>query len=449
MTLNDCSKDIRTYFIRTYGCQMNLHDSEHIAGLLRQAGYKPAEEIDQADLVIFNTCMVRKSAEEKVFGIIASITSGKRAKKPMVAVCGCMAQVYGVEILNRFKGVDLVFGLGTVHELERILGMAKVRRVCAVENLDNQKIDELPCAREKKYRAWLPISHGCNNFCSYCIVPFARGREKSRALDEIVKEAAQLAADGVLEVILLGHNVNSYGKDREKSADFADVLKEVSGIPGIRRVRFETSHPKDLSEKTIEAIATLSEVCEHLHLPVQSGSDAVLERMNRGYTRDHYLDIVAAAKKLVPEISLTTDLIVGFPGETDKEFEQTVDLVNRVEFDYAYVFMYSPRPMTRASEFGDDLAPEVKRKRFTEITRLQERITTRKLQAMIGKRVEVLIEGRAQKGGLFEGRTRGNHAVLISDEKLLPGMMVRVVITGAGKHALRGKVEKVLYNPLV
>lgn len=448
MTFDD-SKGTRTYFIRTYGCQMNLHDSEHIVGMLRQAGFKPSEEIDQADLVIFNTCMVRKSAEEKIFGTISSLTSKNRKKKPMVAVCGCMAQIYGVEILNRFKGVDLVFGLGTVHELERILDMAKDRRICAVENLDKQRIDALPCVRERKYRAWLPISHGCNNFCSYCIVPFARGREKSRALREIIEEATLLAADGVIEVVLLGHNVNSYGADLENDVDFADVLQAVSEIPGIRRIRFETSHPKDLSEKTMKAIGNLPEVCEHLHLPVQSGSDAVLERMNRGYTRDYYLDIVTTARELIPDLSLTTDIIVGFPGETEEQFSETLDLVERVKFDSAYVFIYSPRPGTKAYEFGDDLLPRIKHRRFNEVCRLQQRITSRKLQAMVGRHVEVLIEGMARRGGLFEGRTRGNHVVLISDEKLMPGMMVDVVITGAGKHALRGKTEKVLYNPFV
>jgi len=428
---------------------MNLHDSEHISGLLEEAGFKPAAEIGQADLVIFNTCMVRKSAEQKIFGSIASVTSNKDAGKPMIAVCGCMAQVYGVELLNRFPGVDLVFGLGAVGELERLLVMAKERRVCAIENLDECLIDALPCVREKRFKAWLPISHGCNNFCSYCIVPFARGREKSRNLDEILEEASRLGTDGVVEVVLLGHNVNSYGADLPDDVDFVDVLEGVSRIPGIRRIRFETSHPKNITERTIAAIAQIPEVCEHLHLPVQSGSDAVLKKMNRGYTRDYYLDIVDTARKLVSGLSVTTDIIVGFPGETDEQFEETLNLVRRVEFDSAYVFLYSPRPGTRALQMGDDVPIETKRKRFDELHRLQQRITARKLQSMVGKRFEVLIEGSAQKGDFFEGRTRGNHVVLISDYGLVPGMIVEANIISAGGHALRGRAEKVLCNPLL
>lgn len=440
------TRDPSTFFIRTFGCQMNVHDSEHIAGVLEEAGYVRAATAEEAGLVIFNTCSVRESAEDRAWGNIAMLASSPGGS-PRVAVCGCMAQRHGIEILQRFSNVDLVFGLASLARLPQLLERSRRSPVVDLGDIEDSWVDELPVRCGSAASAWVPVSYGCDNSCSYCVVPLVRGRQRSRALDRITEEVETLARGGVIEVTLLGQNVNSYGRDLEPQTTFAGLLARVASTPGLRRVKFETSHPSDLSDDILEAMGEDQAVCEHLHLPVQSGSDRVLERMLRGYTADFYLERVERARELVPDLAVTTDIIVGFPGESEDDFRYTLELVRRARFDSAFTFIYSPRAGTRAYGYPDDVTAEAKRERFGRLSLLQDEIGSHSLGRLEGKSVEVLVEGPARRGPFVTGRTRGNQVVLLPEDSALKDTLVMAEIVGSGKHALRGETRELLYDP--
>jgi tRNA-2-methylthio-N6-dimethylallyladenosine synthase len=425
-----------SYHIRTFGCQMNVHDSEHIAGVLESHGYHKATDIDSADVIIFNTCCVRQSAEDRVWGNLGAVRKGGSR---VLAVCGCMAQRHGLGIIERSGGVDLVFGMEALGRLGDLIETARSAPVCDLGVVEEAAIDGLPAVRSSRAQAWVPISHGCDNNCSYCVVPRVRGPERSRSEQDVLEEIGRLAADGVLEVILLGQNVNSYGRDLGAAHSFAKLLEKIAQIDGIKRVKFETSHPGDLSDEVLDVMATCPPVCEYLHLPVQSGSDRILSLMNRRYDRDFYMQTAQRARDKVDGLTLTTDIIVGFPTETEEDFLSTLDLVERVGFDAAYMFIYSHRQGTAAASMRGEVSRQVIGGRFARLADLQARLTAASLARVTGERAEVLIEGPSRRGGLVSGRTRGHRVVLM--EHPGPSMpLVEVHIDSAGKHSLRGTI---------
>jgi len=438
--------DPNSYFIRSFGCQMNVHDSEHIAGVLESAGYAPAPDAALAGLIVFNTCSVRQSAEDRVWGNLGSL-GHKESGLPLVAVCGCMAERFGVEILRRAPAVNLVFGLDALDRLPGLLDRCADARMCDTGRFDSMDYEGLASKRGDHARAWVPVSHGCDNYCSYCVVPYVRGGHRSREPREIISEVQRLTADGVIEVTLLGQNVNAYGCDLAEEVDFAGLLARVAAVPGIMRVKFETSHPRDLSDDLLEVMARTPELCEYLHLPVQAGSDSVLEAMNRGYGRDYYLERVQRAREVVPGLVLSTDIMVGFPGESEKDFRDTVRLVEEVRFDSAYIFIYSRREETPAAKMEGELPAEVRSSRFAELSGVQNGITASSLEALEGRVLEVLVEGCARKGDLSRGRTRGNLVVLLPRSAAPAGALIDVRVVGAGRHALRGELVRITRHP--
>ena len=436
MSRQEFSND-NTFFVRTFGCQMNMHDSEHVAGVLTSAGYTRAASIDDCDIVIFTTCCVRQSAEDRVWGNLASLASPGRPR--VVAVTGCMAERHREGIMARARAVDLVFGMDALERLPSLIVECLSGPVCDMGDVAEARIDCLPETREGGARAWVPVSHGCDNDCAYCVVPSVRGPERSRPAGEIVSEVDRLSREGVLEVVLLGQNVNSYGRDLGVHPGFAGLLEKVAAVDGISRVKFETSHPRDLSEDVLEVMSSVPEVCEYLHLPVQSGSDRVLERMNRGYGRDYYMELATRSRAAVPGLTLTTDVIVGFPGETEDDFADTVDLVRRVGFDAAYIFIYSARQGTPAAEWTGDVPDAVKHQRHDELAGVQDAATALSLAGLVSTVQQVLVEGEAKKGGMVRCRTRGNRVVLVPAGTPRQAVL-DVTITGSGRHALRGLV---------
>lgn len=426
-----------SYYIRTFGCQMNLHDSEHIAGVLEQAGYRQAPSIEESGIVIFNTCSVRESAESRVWGNIGAVKSMSGMRK--LAVCGCMAERLGEKIIDKTGCVDLVFGMAALGRLPELLQECDAHPVCEVGQVSSSRIDILPAVRRSGVQAWVPVSHGCDNNCAYCVVPSVRGAQVSRPSSEVVREVERLAAVGTLEVILLGQNVNSYGSDTPAGARFADLLISIAAVEGIRRVKFETSHPVDLSDDILEAMAGAGEVCEYMHLPVQSGSDRVLRMMYRRHDREFYIGLARKARSRVPGLTLTTDAIVGFPTETDEDFEMTYDLFEEVGFDAAYLFLYSSRDGTPAALLEGEVPDRVKRERFARLSALQDARTAESLDRLVGTTQQVLIEGASRRGGLMAGRTRG-HRVVLLEKTRTESRLLDVKVTSAGKHALRGAV---------
>lgn len=434
----------KKYHIITYGCQMNVHDSERLAGMLEAMGYEETENIEEANLVIFNTCAVREHAESRVYGNIGPLRKYKNKNDDFIlAVCGCMPQQSDAakRIANLFPFVDIIFGTKNLYRFPEMLYKAINSSSTIIDIDDNDAVVEgIPVSRKEKVSAWVNIIYGCNNFCSYCIVPYVRGRERSRRPEEIIYEIEQLTQEGVVEVTLLGQNVNSYGKDLDIGIDFADLLEKVNEIPNIKRIRFVTSHPKDLTDKLIDTIATLPKVCEHLHLPVQSGSTRILRVMNRQYTKEDYLRLVEKIKNRIPDISLTTDIIVGFPTETEEDFEDTLDIVRRVEFDSAFTFLYSKRKGTKAASMENQIPQEVKHKRFNRLVNLVEEISLRKNLKLIGSSQEILIDNVAKKNNLLVGRTRTNKLVHIQGDMSLMFKFVNVKISDATGHWLKGEV---------
>ncbi|MBR0408267.1 MAG: tRNA (N6-isopentenyl adenosine(37)-C2)-methylthiotransferase MiaB [Clostridia bacterium] len=433
----------QTYYIVTYGCQMNAHDSEKLAGMLEDMGMTAAPAKEEADFVLHNTCCIRDNAERKALGNVTWLKEVKRERPDMlIGVCGCMVQEPGMaeKILRQYPFVDVAFGTGNIHKLPELLYRAAEtrRRVVAVPEEQSTLIEGLPIRRESPFQAYVTIMYGCNNFCSYCIVPYVRGRERSRAADDIVREVEQLQKQGVKEIMLLGQNVNSYGNDMPGGVTFPQLLRRVSEM-GIPRIRFMTSHPKDLSDELIEEMASNPALCRHLHLPVQSGSNAILQAMNRKYTRESYLEKVEKIRKAAPDVGLTTDIIVAFPGETGQDFEDTMDLVRTVGYDSAFTFIYSPRVGTRAAEMPCRIDPALATERIERLIALQEEMTQKRFAEMIGSTESVLVTGQSKRNETqFTGKTSRNISVNFEGRADMIGQIIPVKITAASKTTLKG-----------
>ena len=437
------------YYIETYGCQMNEHDSEKIAGLLQAVGYQKAEQMQQADLILFNTCCVRDHAEKKVFGNIGALKPLSQQKSGLiVAVCGCMMQQEEVakKLMQTFPFVKIVFGTNNMNELPSMLYRAVMHRerVFNVQkaNISSTAVEDVPMVRKKRPLATVNIMQGCDNFCTYCIVPYVRGREWSRPAGDILMEVRGLVEQGYREVMLLGQNVNSYGKKGgETSMDFADLLEQIAAGTGISRIRFMTSHPKDISKKLLEKIAGHENICKQLHLPVQSGSSRVLMRMNRGYTREEYLRLVETAREIVPGIALTTDIIVGFPGESEEDYAQTLSLVREVGYDAAFTFVYSPRKGTKAAEFPEQVPEQIKQQRIVRLIELQSELTYESNLRYVVKKELILVEDVSKKDEQsICGRTDSGKMVNFKGPKEKIGSFVPVEILEAKRTTLLGRM---------
>lgn len=434
----------KRYQLITFGCQMNEHDSEIIAGILENIGFEAVAELREADLIVINTCAVRKKPEEKVGGLLGKLKPLKEQKKDLViAVGGCMTQQAELAqyIKQRFSHVNLVFGTHSLSRFPQLLEAAILKGGTVVDLEENHDLREgLPIRRADRYKAWLPIIYGCNNFCSYCVVPYVRGRERSRALEDIISDAHSLARAGYLELTLLGQNVNSYGQDRPEAYDFADLLLALDKVDGISRIRFMTSHPKDLSPRLIETVARGEKICEHFHLPVQSGSNRILEMMNRCYTREHYLDLIRDIKLQIPGVAVTSDIIIGFPGETEKDYLYTLQLLEAARFDNAFTFIFSPRRGTRAAELTDHEPRAQKERRLQKLTEMQQRISLDLNRELVDLVVEVLVEGRSKSNPeMLSGRTRTNKLVHFPSTLELTGRLVPVKICEARTWNLIGE----------
>ena len=408
----------RSYHVVTYGCQMNAHDSEKIAGMLEQMGMAPAEKREEADFVIFNTCCVRENAERRALGNVTWLKEVRKQRPELlIAVCGCMIQEPGMAetILRQYKFVDLAFGTANLHKMPELIyeTLNRGRQVVSVEDRD-VIAEDLPVRRLRQDAAYVTIMYGCDNFCSYCIVPYVRGRERSRNPETILREAEGLAKAGVKEIMLLGQNVNSYGKGLPGGPTFAWLLKKLDDLD-IPRIRFMTSHPKDLSDDLIDVMATGKHILPQFHLPVQSGNNEILKKMNRHYTREQYLDRVSKLRKAIPDIGLSTDIIVSFPGETEEQFEDTMSLVNEVRFDSAFTFIYSPRTGTRAANMGGLIPEKVSSERIQRLIALQESLQQETLKRFIGQEEEILVEGLSRRSRQAVSG-KGKHAVSVTVE---------------------------------
>ena len=432
-------------FIRTYGCQQNVADSERIKGMLKAAGYSFTDTPDDADFILFNTCAVREHAEDRVFGNVGALKNLKRRHPSiLIALCGCMMEQEHVakRIRDSFPFVGLVFGTHCMHEFPELLYKSLVdgSRVFVRDNDDKLVHEGIPVERDGRIKGWLPIMYGCDNFCTYCIVPYVRGRERSRRPEVILAEAREMIESGYKDITLLGQNVNSYGKGLDPRPTFAGLIREIDRIPGDYWLRFMTSHPKDCTRELIDTIAESEHISLHLHLPFQSGSDRILKEMNRRYTREKYLDIVNYAKERIPGVSLTSDVIVGFPGETYEDFQETLSLIREVGFTSLFTFIYSPRKGTPAAEMDDPVTDEEKGRRFRELLDVQEQIAAERCASMVGTVEKVLVEEKAKADGVLCGRTSGNIIVEFPGDDSLIGSFCRVRITEARNWILRGEL---------
>ena len=437
--------DVPKAFIRTYGCQQNVADSERIKGMLKAAGYSFTDTPDDADFILFNTCAVREHAEDRVFGNVGALKNLKRRHPSiLIALCGCMMEQEHVakRIRDSFPFVGLVFGTHCMHEFPELLYKSLVdgSRVFVRDNDDKLVHEGIPVERDGRIKGWLPIMYGCDNFCTYCIVPYVRGRERSRRPEVILAEAREMIESGYKDITLLGQNVNSYGKGLDPRPTFAGLIREIDRIPGDYWLRFMTSHPKDCTRELIDTIAESEHISLHLHLPFQSGSDRILKEMNRRYTREKYLDIVNYAKERIPGVSLTSDVIVGFPGETYEDFQETLSLIREVGFTSLFTFIYSPRKGTPAAEMDDPVTDEEKGRRFRELLDVQEQIAAERCASMVGTVEKVLVEEKAKADGVLCGRTSGNIIVEFPGDDSLIGSFCRVRITEARNWILRGEL---------
>jgi tRNA-2-methylthio-N6-dimethylallyladenosine synthase len=432
----------RTYHLTTFGCQMNEHDSERMKGMLESLGYSEAAERRDADLILFNTCSIREKADERFIAHLHEANALKRrAPNTVIGVGGCWAQSVKDEVFQRFPFVDVAFGPGQVHKLAEFLTSDSLTAQGYFEF--ESFTGDLPVKRARDFQGWLQISVGCNCVCSYCIVPSTRGREVSRDPDTLIAEVARLAADGVTEVTLLGQNVNSYGRDLPAATrtSFSELLRRVDAVPGIERIRYTSPHPKDMREDVIRAHAELAALCEHIHLPLQSGSSAILKRMRRTYTRERYLDRVALIREHVPDCALTTDIIVGFPGETEDDFTQTLEIAEQVGYDGAFTFIYSPRRGTEAAELPDQIPHELKVERLERLVEVIQRRAGERAQRFVGRTLDVLVEGPSRTDpSRLRGRSRHNKVVNF-DGLGEPGDLVPVEITGATSQTLTGEMS--------
>ena len=437
----------KNLYLQTFGCQMNVYDSERIRQLLAARNYRLVENPSDADLIFVNTCSVREKPEQKVYSLLGRFRALKKKNpKLIIGLGGCLAQQEGEGFLERFPYLDFVLGTKEFNQINRLLDDLEAFGKRGVATTLNGRVDpyaSLPLSPSSaKATALVSIMQGCDNFCSFCIVPFVRGREVSRPSRAILGEIQTLAARGVKEVTLLGQNVNSYGNKMPGELSFVELLESVQGIHGIERIRFTTSHPKDLSRALIEAFGRLPKLCEHIHLPLQSGSNRLLEQMNRGYTREEYLEKVTMLRQACPGISLTTDMIVGFPGEAEADFQSTLEIIEQVRFADLFSFKYSDRPYTRATQFPDKVPEEVSRRRLMELQALQRRITCKRNKIWEGRTVEILVEGRSKTNAEESmGRTRTNHIVNFPGKSYPVGSLVRLRIEKPLAHSLRGEIS--------
>lgn len=436
-------------FIGVYGCQMNIADAERMEGVLKTLGYNRVNEMQEADLIILNTCCVRETAEDKVYGKIGEIKHLKQQNPRLIfGITGCMAQKEGEALIKRAPHIDFVLGTGRVAELGNVVGQLEDEQIqhFVDTTMDDavEAASRMPVEREGTLSAWVPIMYGCNNFCTYCIVPYVRGRERSRRAEEILAEVRDAAAKGYKEITLLGQNVNSYGNDQEGFMSFAELLKAVDGVDGIERVRYMTSHPKDLSDEVIEAVKNGRHICEHFHIPVQYGTDKLLKRMNRKYTVAQYKALVERIRSSVPDASITTDLIVGFPGETEEDFKGMLDFLKEIRYDAAYTFIYSPRTGTPAADMPDQVPEDVKKDRLHKLMDVQNEISLAINEKLVGSDTEVLVEGPSRTDkSVWTGRTRTSKIVLWPYEgNEQPGELRRVHITQAQTWLLKGKLAE-------
>ena len=436
-------------FVDTYGCQQNESDSERLRGMLSCMGYVFTQNENEADIVVINTCAVREHAEMRILSNVGALVHAKKAKKDMIiAVCGCMVQQEHMaeKIKKSYPHVDLVFGTHELQNfpelLERLLLSPKRRRIFAVTDSEGRITEGLPVYRDRGVKAWLPVMYGCNNFCSYCIVPYVRGRERSRLPEHIFAEARELVASGYKDITLLGQNVNSYGKDLGTGVDFAYLIEEINKIEGEFLIRFMTSHPKDATKRLFETMAACEKAARHIHLPFQAGNNRVLKAMNRGYTKEQYLELIAMAREIMPDIVLTSDVIVGFPGETDEEFEDTLDIIRKVRFDALFTFIYSKRKGTPAAEMPDPFTREEKQRRFDRLLEIQNAISSEKHAQYVGKTIRVLVDGEGEGGEYnLTARTSGGRLVHLAGDRSLIGSFIDVEITGSTNWGLFGKIK--------
>ena len=437
----------KSYFIQTYGCQMNEEDSEKLSGMLKKSGYIRTEERNEASIIIFNTCCVRENAENKVFGNLGEVKHLKKANPNIViAICGCMMQQEGMadKVLKKFPFVDIIFGTHNSYKFPEYLNKVKTEGVQIKEIMDKETsiIEGIPIDRESSVKAFVTIMYGCDNFCTYCVVPYVRGRERSRKPEEIVKEIKELVSKGYKEITLLGQNVNSYGKGLEEKTSFADLLRIVNEIEGVERIRFMSSHPKDFNEDVIDAIKDCKKICEQIHLPVQSGSDELLKVMNRHYTMERYKEIADLLRNQIPDCAITTDIIVGFPGETEEDFEKTLDLVKYAKFDSAFTFIYSRRNNTPADKMENQIPEDIKHDRFNRLVKALNENVIKGNKYYEGKMQQVLVEGPSKNDDtMMMGRTRNGRLVNFKGEKSITGSLVNVKITRAQPFSLIGEIE--------
>ena len=437
----------KKYFLRTYGCQMNVHDSEEIKYYLESLGYEAVDELELADIVVLNTCAIRENAKDKVFGYLGRCKHLKKEKPDLIiAVTGCLMQKPSEieEIHNRHKYIDIIIGTHNLNELPSLIEEANKKKIQNIEVYSNSDVvfENVKYNRDSKISAWINIIYGCDKFCTYCIVPFTRGRERSRKMEEVLEEVRDLKEQGYMEVTLLGQNVNAYGKDLNLGYDFATLLEEVAKI-GIPRIRFVTSHPWNFTDKMIDVIAKYDNIMPYIHLPIQSGSDDILRKMNRKYTIDEYKKLFDQIKSKVKNVAITTDIIVGFPNETDEDFEKTLDIVNYCKFDGAYTFIFSPREGTAAARMEDKVSMEVKEKRLQELNNLVNKYSLESNQKLVGKVVDVLVNGISEKdSSKVYGYTETMKLVNIVGGNDLIGKIVPVKITDAKSFSLDGEISQ-------
>ena len=437
----------KKYFLRTYGCQMNVHDSEEIKYYLESLGYEPVEELELADIVVLNTCAIRENAKDKVFGYLGRCKHLKKEKPDLIiAVAGCLMQKPNEieEIHNRHKYIDIIIGTHNLNELPNLIEEANKKKIQNIEVYSNSDVvfENVKYNRDSKISAWINIIYGCDKFCTYCIVPFTRGRERSRKMEEVLEEVRDLKEQGYIEVTLLGQNVNAYGKDLNLGYDFATLLEEVAKI-GIPRIRFVTSHPWNFTDKMIDVIAKYDNIMPYIHLPIQSGSDDILRKMNRKYSIDEYKKLFDQIKSKVKNVAITTDIIVGFPNETDDDFKKTLDIVNYCKFDGAYTFIFSPREGTAAARMEDKISMEVKEKRLQELNNLVNKYSLESNQKLVGKIVDVLVNGISEKdNSKVYGYTETMKLVNIVGGNDLIGKIVPVKITDAKSFSLDGEISQ-------
>ncbi len=433
----------------TYGCQQNENDSERLRGMLAVMGYTFTENKEEADLILYNTCAVREGAEQRVLGNIGALVHEKRRRPELlIGLCGCMAQQEHMAktIKSKYRHVSLVFGTHSLHKFPQILceALLEEKRVFSIENSEGMIAEDIPIYRTGDPKAWVSVMYGCNNFCTYCIVPYVRGRERSRKPERVLEEIKGLVAQGVTEISLLGQNVNAYGKDLEEDIDFADLLRMVNDISGVRRIRFMTSHPKDMSERLISAMAECDKVMPQLHLPFQAGSDRILSAMNRYYNQAQYLDLVSRVREKMPDITLTTDIIVGFPNETDEDFEETIKVLEAVRFDSVFSFIYSKRKGTPAAKIDDKITDEEKHMRFDRLLEVQNRISREINDACFGKTYELLVEGESKTDkNMLTGRTPGGKIINFpKKDGIKTGDYVTVTVDKTNTWSLSGTLTQ-------